>query len=441
MSLQEIQNSLDKINRSSGIEQLVRQASPLIDTQLASVTTKVGTDLTKPVNGIQPLTQSLDDVSPSVASSQLSQLTGVLAVGQLTQKVPEFQRDLVKQVGGSRNDLNQITGSTNTTGDGFLDVVITAPYPEAIAQAVNAAVPKAQPAKLKTAVTGVQDFGVGQLANVSNPDAVTSSLVGGVSGTAQSLNNLKNRFAQLFSQNVSTALSSLGALGSNLSQNLKVADESGITIRANQLDEGAKNWQGSNTPKGYGFTMIGTHEELEVELKSAAREITGLIVHWSESFYNQDIGSDEIHDYNRRVDGGIPYHYVIRRDGTIQRGRPIDTAGGTLPNNHGIYSIQLVLVGGINAPVGTPDPKRFLSKNSFTRQQMNTFDVFLEKAFLAWPGLQVMGHSDVDRQQKDPGFDVPDYVYNKFGKTLIYNDPSSETALSRSMLSTKRVTR
>ncbi len=59
---------------------------------------------------------------------------------------------------------------------------------------------------------------------------------------------------------------------------------------------------------------------------------------------------------------------------------------------------------------------------------------------MAWPGLQVLGHSDIDRQQKDPGFDVPDYVYTKFGKILVYTDPSSEAALSRSAISTLRVT-
>lgn len=437
---QELQNQLDRINISSGIQQVINQSAQLIDTQLAAVTTSVGININTTVNGVQPLMQILDDVVPSVASSQLSQLTGVLAVAQLTQKVPGFQTDFVKQVGSSKSDLDLITGSGNATSNGFLDVVITAPFPDAISQAVSAAVPQAQPSKLKTAVTGIQQFGVGEIANVADPSTVISSLVGAVSNTALSLGNLKNNLTGLFSQKVSNSLSSLAKLSPTIVQSARVPDTSGLTITANQLDEGSKNWRGANTPTGYGFSMVGTHEELEVELKSASREITGLIVHWSETFYNQDIGANEIHSYNSREDDGIPYHYVIRRDGTIQRGRPIDNAGGQLPNNHARYSIQLVIIGGINAPVGTPDPKKYLSKSSFTRKQMNTFDVFLEKAFLAWPGLQVLGHNDVDRSQKDPGFDVPDYVYNKFGKILVYTDPSSETALTRSAISTLRVT-
>lgn len=437
---QELENLLNKINVSSGIEQVLNKSATLIDTQLASITTKVGINLNQPVNGLQPLVQILDDVSPSVASSQSSQLTGVLGVAQLTQKVPGFQTDLVKQVGGSKSDLDLITGSGNATGNGFLDVVITAPFPDAIAQAVSAAVPNAQPTKLKTAVTGVQEFGVGELVNVKNPSNVLSSMVGAVSNTAQSLTNLKSNLTSFFSQNVSSALSSLGSLSSTLATSTRVSDTSGLSIRANRIDEGLKNWSGATTPKGYGFSMIGTHEELEVELKSASREITSLIVHWSETYHNQDIGADEIHAYNSGVDGGIPYHYVIRRDGTVQRGRPVDKEGGQLANNHQRFSIQLVFIGGVNAPTGTPDPKKYLSKNSLTRQQMNTFDVFLEKAFMAWPGLQVMGHSDVDRQQRDPGFDVPDYVFNKFGKGLVYKDPSTEQPLSRAAISTLRVT-
>lgn len=437
---QELQNQLNKINVSSGSQQVVDQSAPLIDTQLAATTTTVGVDINKPVNGIQPLTQILDDTAPSVSSSQLPQLTGVLAVAQLTQKVPGFQTDLVKDVGGSRSDLSLITGSGNATGNGFLDVIITAPFSDAISQAVTAAVPQAQAGQLKVAVTGIQQFGVGELVNVADPNTVLSSLVGAVGNTSQSLAGLKNNLTSIFSEKLSTALSSLTTLSPTIAQSTRVTDTSGSTITANQLDEGSKDWRGADTPKGYGFSMIGTHEELEVELKSASREITGLIVHWSETYYNQDIGSNEIHSYNSKVDGGMPYHYVIRRDGTIQRGRPIDQPGGQLPNGHDKYSIQVVLVGGINAPVGTPNPKKYLSKSSFTRKQMNTFDVFLEKAFMAWPGLQVLGHSDIDRQQKDPGFDVPDYVYTKFGKILVYTDPSSETALSRSAISTLRVT-
>lgn len=437
---QEIENQLGKINRSSGIEQVLGSSSTVIDTQLAAITTNVGININQPVNGLLPLIQILDDTSSSVPASQLSQLTGVLAIAQLTQKVPGFQTDLVKQVGAPKNDLDLITGSTSATSNGFLDVVITAPFPDATAQAVNAAVPNAQPAKLQVAVTGLQEFGVGELANVTSSGNVLASLVGAVSNTSYSLNNIKTNLTSLFTQNLSSALSSLGGVTSTLAQNLAVTDTSGYSIQANRIDEGSRNWAGADTPKSYGFSMIGTHEELEVELKSVSREITSLILHWSETYYNQDIGADEIHGYNSKVDTGIPYHYIIRRDGSVQRGRPVDKEGGQLANGHQKYSIQLVLIGGINAPIGTPDPKKYLSKASFTRQQMNTLDVFLDKAFMAWPGLQVMGHNDIDRQQIDPGFDVPDYVYSKFGKILVYKDPSSEQPLSRSAISTLRVT-
>lgn len=512
---QTIQSELNRITRGSGIDNILNLSSSLIDTQLASVTTKIGIDINQPVSGFLPLAQFVDDVVPSVPASKLTQQTGALSIAQLTQKVPGFQTDLVKQVGGSKSDLDAITGSTSSTSNGFLDVVISAPFPEAIAQAVSSVVPQASPDKLKTVLGGVQNFGEGQLANVSNSQNVLNSLVGVVGNTSQSLGNLKQGFGGQFLQSITNTLgginkgfggllnnivqkvdnpigsainpllrknnvktvlppeqfnnlnslleqqkyaeattllqqysdrpaseieSTLRSIDLSLSNNLKQSASSDFSIKANRLDEGEKNWSGANTPRNYQFSFVGTHEELEVDLKSASREITSLIIHWSETFHNQDIGADEIHSYNSKVDQGIPYHYVLRRDGTIQRGRPINKEGGPLANGHERYSVQIVLVGGINAPLGTPDPKKYLSKNSFTREQFNTLDVLLEKAYSAWPGLQVMGHIDIDRSQQDPGFDVPDYVFNKFGKALLYKNPSAETPLSRAAMSTLRVT-
>ena len=48
--------------------------------------------------------------------------------------------------------------------------------------------------------------------------------------------------------------------------------------------------------------------------------------------------------------------------------------------------------------------------------------MFVESFYIIWPGGQAWGHSDTDPGKIDPGFDVQQYVYNKFNKENIYTD-------------------
>ena len=182
------------------------------------------------------------------------------------------------------------------------------------------------------------------------------------------------------------------------------------------------------------FSYVSSAEELEVDLKSINREITEVIVHWTEHFNNQDVGSEEIQSVLSRNGAAIPYHYLIRKDGSIQRGRPTSYQGGSLNNNHHRYSIQIAFVGGINAPTGTSDYKRFLSANAFTPKQVTSFQQFCAIAYSAWPGVQIMGHNDIDRTQVDPGFDVINEMEHLFGKKNVYENPSEQQPYTRKQL-------
>lgn len=192
-------------------------------------------------------------------------------------------------------------------------------------------------------------------------------------------------------------------------------------------------WAEADTPPE-AFSLIITHEELEVELKSAQREITEIIVHWTETNINQDIGAEEIQEFAAENGLGIPYHYLIRRDGSLQRGRPIDEIGGPLINNHEQYSIQLAFVGGINVPSDIEEIDRFLSSDSLTSAQMNTFKLFLAKSYSAWPGIQALGHNEIDREQLDPGFNVTIYAKDVFQKQSVYTDLYNQQPFDRAQL-------
>jgi N-acetylmuramoyl-L-alanine amidase len=177
-----------------------------------------------------------------------------------------------------------------------------------------------------------------------------------------------------------------------------------------------KAWdKGLNDPV---FPYVSSVEELEAEIRNISREIIDVIVHWTETHTNKNIGSEEINAWHLKAGlDGIGYHYVCRRDGSLQRGRPVNIEGQHTPGLDA-ESIGFVFVGGINAPTGTPNASNFLSAQSLTRSQLNTFDHFCRANYKTQPGIKIVGHNDVDVSglNVDPGFDVTDYVRTRFGK-------------------------
>jgi N-acetylmuramoyl-L-alanine amidase len=172
----------------------------------------------------------------------------------------------------------------------------------------------------------------------------------------------------------------------------------------------------------YGFTYVSSMEELEAELRSVTRDITEVVVHWSATFLDQDIGAEEIHEWHtQRGFSGCGYHYVIRKDGRIQRGRPISKRGShAKDNSHNLFSVGICFVGGYNCLSGTPNRDRYVGSESINEEQMKTFDKFMKCFYDVFPGSQAWGHVDTDDKGKqDPGFDVPQYVFNKFGKVNV----------------------
>ena len=210
----------------------------------------------------------------------------------------------------------------------------------------------------------------------------------------------------------------------------RVAPEEAIFTEPYVIGSYEQDWnQGAGNPT---FPYISSLEELQAELRNVDREVTEVVVHWTETHTDKNIGSEEINKYHVDLGlNGIGYHYVIRRDGSLQRGRPVNIQGQHAPiNNHDQRSIGLVFVGGINVPSGTPNPENFLSAQSLTRSQINTFDHFCRAFYAVFPGGQIVGHSEIDADEVDPGFEVINYVENVFEKTSKFTDPLSESPLT-----------
>jgi N-acetylmuramoyl-L-alanine amidase len=177
------------------------------------------------------------------------------------------------------------------------------------------------------------------------------------------------------------------------------------------------------------FPYISSTEEMQAEFKNITREVTEVVVHWTETPTNKNIGSEELNKIHLESGlKGIGYHYVIRRDGSLQRGRPVNIQGEhALVNNHDERSIGVVLVGGINVPSGTPNLENFISVQSLTRSQFNTFDHFCRGFYSRFPGGQIVGHNDIDPIENDPGFNVREYVLANFSKASKFTDPLKQS--------------
>ena len=175
-----------------------------------------------------------------------------------------------------------------------------------------------------------------------------------------------------------------------------------------------------------GKDYASSAEELEADMVAITRGVSEIIVHFSETYTNANLNKDQI-------PGSGKYHYVVRRDGSIQRDLPLNVAGRHCPENgHNPVSIGVCLVGGLSAASGEEVVGPEVDPSAITRSQYNALYHIFDAFFRCWPGGQALGHSEINPEMQDPGFDVRDYVFAKFKKISLYEDPQNESALTKS---------
>lgn len=202
----------------------------------------------------------------------------------------------------------------------------------------------------------------------------------------------------------------LQSLDSTISSATRAVPTSEIFGQPYTIGDYQRAWkQGKENPI---FPYISSVEELQAEIRFISRDFEKVTVHWTETATNKNIGSEEINEWHLAANlPGIGYHYVIRRDGSLQRGRPVNIEGDLEDG-----TIDVVFVGGINAPTGTPNQQNFIDARSLTRAQFNTFDHLCRAMYITYPGMTIIGHSEYDTSQIDPGFNVTDYVQARFDR-------------------------
>ena len=129
--LQDGMNALSKLLGQQSSSSATRELREVYDT---SVSFKYKPDNTTS-GGFQSLASADRDIVSSVEGSVPDQIQKSLGVVKLDPSAKSA--DLIKDVGSDAADLTTITGDSRLSSDGFLDVAVSAPFPEALAEVVK----------------------------------------------------------------------------------------------------------------------------------------------------------------------------------------------------------------------------------------------------------------------------------------------------------------
>jgi hypothetical protein len=134
------------------------------------------------------------------------------------------------------------------------------------------------------------------------------------------------------------------------------------------------------------------------------REIKKIIVHCSATPESMDVGSEEIRRWHKeRGWSDIGYHDVIRRNGTLEKGRDISIAGAHA-KGHNFSSIGVCLIGGVDG--------NGKGEDNFAIIQKQNLRVYLDFMLLRFPDAEILGHRDIEGVKKEcPCFNVREW-YN-----------------------------
>lgn len=128
------------------------------------------------------------------------------------------------------------------------------------------------------------------------------------------------------------------------------------------------------------------------------REATNAIfVHCSATKPRQDVGVRDIRQWHKeRGFLDVGYHFIIKRDGTVEDGRDVN-AVGSHARGHNHNSVGVCLVGGID--------EKGRHEANFTPQQMSSLRTLLEVLMDKYPSAVLKAHHDV-APKACPSFDL-----------------------------------
>ena len=147
--------------------------------------------------------------------------------------------------------------------------------------------------------------------------------------------------------------------------------------------------------------------------QTTKRKVDLLVVHCSDTYARMDIDAAEIRRWHVQDRGwsDIGYHFIIKRDGTVQTGRDLDHDGdifeevGAHVEGYNKNSIGICLVGG-KGDDGKPE-------NNFTDKQFQSLETLLRVIKADYPKATIHGHREFNHAKACPSFDVQDWLKGK----------------------------
>ena len=124
------------------------------------------------------------------------------------------------------------------------------------------------------------------------------------------------------------------------------------------------------------------------------------MVHCSATQPKTNIGAKEIDRWHREAGYlKIGYHYVIRRDGTVEAGRKFPDEVGAHAYGVNQISCGICMVGGVD--------EMLRPENNFTADQFHSLALLLGELSSQYPDAEILGHRDLPKVTKAcPSFKV-----------------------------------
>lgn len=129
-----------------------------------------------------------------------------------------------------------------------------------------------------------------------------------------------------------------------------------------------------------------------------------IVIHCAATPPDMEVTAKMIDQWHRdRGWDGIGYHYVIRRDGVIEGGRPLEAQGAHVKGYNAV-SVGICLAGGMSK-----DMKK--AEKNYTDKQWDSLKQLVMQLHGVWPMAHIVGHHDLFSGKECPCFDVKEWLY------------------------------
>lgn len=143
------------------------------------------------------------------------------------------------------------------------------------------------------------------------------------------------------------------------------------------------------------------------------RHITLLVIHCSAVRSYQTSSAAQIDQWHKaRGWRGIGYHFVVRRDGSIEHGRAVEEVGAHAAH-HNLHSIGICYEGGLllarrkrSDDAAQPRSADYKPADTRTPAQKRALYGLLTRLRRQFPDAMIVGHNTLDKSKACPCFDA-----------------------------------